>query len=72
MRDYLGFSTRGICDWRFVDEEEVPDGPWKLYGDNNPFSKQRKGAGESARDIEQIVKIREMRDQYINEMPMAR
>lgn len=38
VRDYLGFVSGRTCDWRFVEESEVPDGPWKDYGRNNPFS----------------------------------
>jgi len=38
VRDYLGFRSGKACDWRFVDESEVPNGPWKDYGKNNPFS----------------------------------
>jgi hypothetical protein len=38
VRDYLGFVSGKTCDWRFVDENEVPDGPWKTYGRNNPFA----------------------------------
>lgn len=38
VRDYLEFGTgSGIVDWRFVDVEEVPEGPWKQHGMNNPF-----------------------------------
>ncbi len=40
VRDYLSFSGRSKCDWRFVDVHEVPDGPWKVYGDNNHFVQQ--------------------------------
>jgi hypothetical protein len=39
VRDHLGFKSGGKCDWRFVDLAEVPEGPWKLYGANNPFAK---------------------------------
>lgn len=28
-RDYLGLGEVSIVDWQFVDEEDVPDGPWK-------------------------------------------
>lgn len=38
VRDYLDFTSGQKCDWRFVEEKEVPDGPWKDYGRNNPFS----------------------------------
>ena len=29
LRDCLGMGTSGKVDWRFVDEEDVPGGPWK-------------------------------------------
>lgn len=39
VRDYLEFDGGyGTVDWRFVDLEEVPDGPWKQWGNNNPFT----------------------------------
>lgn len=38
VRDYLGFASGQTCDWRFVELDEVPDGPWKLYGSNNHFA----------------------------------
>lgn len=71
VRDHLGMSTRGVCDWRFVDEEEVPEGPWKLWGENNPFAKTSGGeAGSgSATDPERIVKLREMAEQYLGDLP---
>ncbi len=37
VRDYLGFKSGERCDWRFVDVSEVPDGPWKTFGQNNHF-----------------------------------
>lgn len=38
VRDYLGFRSGQAVDWRFVEESEVPNGPWRDYGKNNPFS----------------------------------
>jgi hypothetical protein len=35
IRDYLGMSGMEVCDWKFVNVYEVPNGPWTLYGDNN-------------------------------------
>jgi len=35
VRDYLGMSGMDVCDWKFVDLQEVPNGPWALYGSNN-------------------------------------
>ena len=29
VRDYLNLSDIDSVDWQFVDEEDVPDGPWK-------------------------------------------
>lgn len=39
VRDYLGFTSGKKVDWCFVEANEVPDGPWKALGTNNPFSK---------------------------------
>ena len=33
IRDYLGLSGRNITHWRFVDDDEVPPGPWIDYGE---------------------------------------
>jgi hypothetical protein len=38
VRDYLGFRSGQAVDWRFVEDSEVPAGPWRDYGTNNPFS----------------------------------
>jgi hypothetical protein len=37
VRDFLGLNDTDVTDWRFVDFEEVPHGPWAQYGDNNTF-----------------------------------
>lgn len=37
VRDYLGMDGTDVCDWKFVDFEDVPTGPWALHGKNNPF-----------------------------------
>ncbi len=71
VRDHLGMSTRGVCDWRFVDEEEVPDGPWKWWGANNPFARNSGGeAGSgSATDPDRIVKLRGMAEEFLGDLP---
>lgn len=43
VRDYLGMSSGAKVDWRFVDINEIPDGPWKNYGSNNHFVRMRTG-----------------------------
>jgi hypothetical protein len=31
VRDYLGLGSLDLVDWRFVEQAEVPDGPWLPY-----------------------------------------
>lgn len=39
VRTFLGFTSGyATVDWRFVDVDEVPEGPWKTWGSNNPFA----------------------------------
>jgi hypothetical protein len=42
IRDYLKLGDTDLTDWRFVDFQEVPPGPWALYGDNNTFVVERR------------------------------
>lgn len=42
VRDYLGMKDTDLTDWRFVELDEVPNGPWKTYGENNHFVHQRR------------------------------
>ncbi len=49
VRDFLGMKSTDVTDWRFVEFDEVPQGPWALHGDNNTFVQnaretERKGA----------------------------
>jgi len=37
VRDYLGMSSTDVTDWKFVDFEEIPTGPWARFGENNTF-----------------------------------
>jgi hypothetical protein len=37
VRDWLGMNDSDITDWKFVEVEEVPSGPWAQLGDNNTF-----------------------------------
>jgi len=38
VRDYLGMKSNDTTDWKFVEIQEIPAGPWTKYGENNPFS----------------------------------
>ena len=44
IRDYLGIVSGVRCDWRFCDLSEVPDGPWRKFGANNPFVRSKEQA----------------------------
>lgn len=67
VRDYLEFGDGyGTVDWRFVDLDEVPDGPWRKWGSNNPFANSsftQNGTGRA--DSESIIKVRELRDRLL-------
>jgi len=42
VRDYLGMDDSDVTDWKFVDFEEVPHGPWAKFGENNMFVLMRR------------------------------
>jgi hypothetical protein len=42
VRDYLGMGDTDVTDWRFVEFEEVPHGPWATHGENNTFVLQQR------------------------------
>jgi len=33
VRDYLGLTGLNKTNWRFVEDDEVPYGPWIEYGE---------------------------------------
>jgi len=37
VRDFLGLQSTDVTDWQFVEINDVPPGPWRSYGGNNPF-----------------------------------
>lgn len=37
VRDYLGLGPSDMTDWKFVEFNEVPRGPWSDLGENNDF-----------------------------------
>jgi hypothetical protein len=42
VRDYLGLDGSDVTDWKFVEFEDVPLGPWAEHGENNDFVMNRK------------------------------
>lgn len=66
IRDFLGFGGGyGTVDWRFVDLDEVPDGPWKKWGTNNPFANSSMTENTTGSASESILKVRELRDRLV-------
>jgi len=46
VRDYLGMNAgKDVCDWKFVELHEIPQGPWARYGENNHFVMNARGKG---------------------------
>lgn len=58
VRDYLGLKGKDVCDWKFVEFNEVPNGPWAKYGDNNTFVLLRRGADLRVADRNNAYSIR--------------
>ena len=65
VRDYLGIKSGGKVDWRFVDLNEIPDGPWRYYGDNNHFIRAK--ANEKNVLAARLEELRRMRDEYFKQ-----
>ena len=63
VRDYLGMFSGARCDWRFCDVSEVPDGPWRKYGANNPFTKQKDQELQSR--IKRMEQLERQREQWL-------
>jgi hypothetical protein len=49
VRDYLGLGPLGLVDWRFVEQAEVPAGPWSVSG--NTRSKDLRDADLGRRKL---------------------
>jgi hypothetical protein len=71
VRDALSLRSGGLCDWRFVELEEVPPGPWRKFGGNNQFVqlKIRQAEEERAAVQAKMVRLREARDAFIRSQP---
>jgi hypothetical protein len=66
VRDFLEFpGGHDTVDWRFVDIDEVPDGPWRQHGSNNPFANLSLTENGTGYAPESIIKVRELRDRLM-------
>lgn len=58
IRDYLGLKSGDKVHWRFVESGQVPYGPWKKYGTQNPASADPDIATQQ-RNLERLRKLRD-------------
>lgn len=58
IRDYLGLKSGDKVHWRFVESGQVPYGPWKKYGTQNPTSADPDIATRQ-RNLERLRKLRD-------------
>ncbi len=68
VRDYIGIKSGQKLHWRFIEEAQVPYGPWKKYGQNS-------GGGRAGTDLEAerryIERLRKMRDEQFLKKPVG-
>lgn len=48
VRDFLGLDGQDSTDWKFVEFEDIPHGPWAEHGENNHFVLNRKASEKKA------------------------
>ena len=46
VRDFLGMNDTDVTDWKFVEFEEIPTGPWATHGLNNTFVQNKAAAAQ--------------------------
>jgi len=51
VRDFLGMNSSDVTDWKFVDFDEVPTGPWARFGDNNTFVQNVRKSGVGMAEV---------------------
>ncbi len=72
VQTFLEFpSGTDMVDWRFVDIDEVPDGPWRQHGSNNPFANSSLTENGTGTASESIIKVRELRDRLMASLEKA-
>lgn len=75
IRDYLGVKSGEKLHWRFVDDHQVPQGPWKKYGKSSTrelhgmISSENPSLEAERRYME---KLRLQRDQQFLKKPLGK
>jgi hypothetical protein len=77
IRDYLAVKSGDKVHWRFVEDSQVPYGPWKKYGSQQPMQIASAG-GAPAKDGESIEAqrkyleyLRKLRDEQYLKKPLS-
>lgn len=78
IRDYLGAPSGTKVHWRFVEESQVPYGPWKKYGTTPP---QIASSGKSPAQVKDgdsveaqrkyLEYLRKLRDEQFMKKPLS-
>lgn len=53
VRDFLGMNSSDVTDWKFVDFDEVPSGPWAKFGENNTFVQNARKAETAVAQVQE-------------------
>lgn len=59
VRDYLGIANSSQVHWRFVEESQVPFGPWKKYGPQAKVEPHQPDLDAQQRYFEYLKKMRD-------------
>ncbi len=59
VRDYLGVQSGQKVHWRFVEDAQVPYGPWKKYGQQGPVNAAGQDMEAQRRYMEYLRKLRD-------------
>lgn len=78
IRDYLGVSSGKKIHWRFVEDSQVPYGPWKKYGPTQAAPVAYTGSTAPLKDGESIEAqrkyleyLRKLRDDQFAKKPLS-
>jgi len=69
IRDYLKIKSGTKVHWRFVEESQVPFGPWKKFGYEMAEAKQNEKKLEAERKY--LEYLRELRDKQFRSKPLS-
>jgi hypothetical protein len=70
VRDYLGLKSGQKVHWRFVEDGQVPYGPWKKYGQPAPGPAANPDADLAAQQ-KYLEYLRKLRDEEFMKKPLG-